>query len=969
MVKNYTLIEEKKLPEIEGTGYLLSHNKTKARVLIVDNNDENKVFCIGFRTPPENSKGVQHIIEHTVLCGSKKYPVKDPFVELCKGSLNTFLNAMTYPDKTLYPVASCNDKDFQNLMDVYLDAVFNPNIYDKEEIFMQEGWHYEMESPDAPLTINGVVYNEMKGVYSSADSVASRAIENSLFPDTVYSLDSGGAPTDIPELSREEYLDCHRRFYHPSNSYIYLYGDMDFNEKLEYIDREYLSKYDYLKVDSEITAQKTFDAPREFEAYYAVSEDEDLKQNTYLSYNTVVGKSTDVTLNTAFDILCYMLLDTPGAPLKKAIVDTGICAEVDSTYEDELMQPEFSIIARNSDEENKDVFINTINETLTEMVEKGLDKKALLAAVNHFEFKHKEANFGRYPKGLMLILDAFGSWLYDEKEALTRFSMNGVYEELKSHIDDGFFEDIIRKYILQNPHKTIGVIKPSYTVGKEAEAALNKKLQNVCDSLTAEEKERIVEETRHLKEYQSEPSPEEDLEKIPMLQISDIKKEARKLVNRECLVDDYKVIAHDIFTNGISYLTVNFSTVDLCEEEIYASALLSEVLKYVDTDKYPVSELSGEIDIKTGGMAFGVGVVTKTDGSPYSYFFGKMKCFDENIKDGVELLSEVMFHSHITDRKKLKEIISETKANIKMDLLESGNVTASLRACSHLNKATLIKEKQEGLDYYRFLDELEKNYDEKYEGAAALLERTLKKMFRKDALTLSYISDKNPEDMLAGLLQPAFSELSEEELGEAAELSVKKENEGFTSASKVQYVVSAGDYSAAGLKYTGALNVLRIIFGYEYLWLNVRVKGGAYGCYANFTRSGLSMMSSYRDPKLKETLDIYKDAYEYVKNFEVSERDMTKYIIGTIGGIDTPFTPQSLGGFSFASYLMGITNEDIQRDRDEVLSTDRDTIRSLAPYVKVVADENSVVCAVGNEDTIKASSELFDKVENIYAGK
>ena len=967
-IKNYTIIEKKELPEVSGTGYLLRHDKTKARVMLIDNADENKVFCIGFRTPPSNSKGVQHIIEHTVLCGSKKYPVKDPFAELCKSSLNTFLNAMTYPDKTVYPVASCNDKDFQNLMDVYLDAVFNPDIYDIPEIFKQEGWHYEMESVDSPLTINGVVYNEMKGSFSSADAIVEQSIEKSLYPDSIYSLVSGGLPEDIPSLTREEYLDCHSKYYHPSNSYIYLYGDMDFNEKLDYIDKEYLAGYDYLEVDSEIKEQKAFDAPKEYTSFYSLSEDEDLEDNTYLTYNTVIGKSTDITLNTAFDVLCYTLLDAPGAPLKKAIVDAGICAEVESNYEDEIMQPEFSIVARNSDEKYKDKFISIINDTLEEIISKGLDKKALTAAINHFDFRHKEANYGRYPKGLMLILDAFGSWLYDESEAFTRFSLNGVFDVLRSHVDDGYFEDIIRKYILENNHKSYGVTKPAYNLGRESEEKLREKLEAIRSKMTDEEKQKVVEDTINLKAYQEEPSSEEDLMKIPVLTIEDIKKEARKPKNRETFVDGVKTIHHDIFTNGISYVNLNFDANDLVDEEIYAMSLLCEILKFVDTDLHTSRELSGEIDLETGGIGFGVGVFAKENGEPYSYFFGKFKSFDDKLKEGFALLKEILFSSHITDRKRLKEIVAETKSNIRLDLVESGQITSTLRAASYISKTNYIKEKQEGIDFYRFLDDIDKDFDNRYEGLAKLLKGTLKKLLRKDALTVSFTSDKKPEDVLSGLLGDIYKDFSDEKVGNTPEIKLSVKNEGFTAASDVQYVASVGDYKKEGLAYNGALNVLRIIFGYDYLWIRVRVKGGAYGCSGSFSRSGIASMYSYRDPNLKETIDIFNDAYKYVQEFDVSDREMTKYVIGTIGSMDTPFTPQSEASFSFACYLMGITDEQLQRERDEVINADQSVIRSLAPYVKVIADSN-VICAVGNEDKIKSAADIFGKVENIYAGR
>ena len=964
-VKNYTLISSQPLPEQDGTGYLLRHNKSGARVLLVDCSDDNKVFCIGFRTPPTNSKGIQHIIEHTVLCGSKKYPVKDPFVELCKSSLNTFLNAMTYPDKTMYPVASCNDKDFKNLMDVYLDAVFNPNIYDKEEIFKQEGWHYEMESVDSPLTINGVVYNEMKGVYSSADAAAGRAVTMSLYPDSIYNLDSGGDPDDIPFLTREEYLDYHGRYYHPSNSYIYLYGDMDFNERLEFLDKEYLSGYDLQEVDSTIKEQPAFDKPRDYTSYYAVSEEDELTGNTYLSYNTVIGKSTDVKLNTAFDILCYMLLDAPGAPLKKAIVDTGICAEVDSNYEDEIMQPEFSIIARNSDEENKEVFIKTIDDTLRKLADEGLDKRSLEAALNHFEFKHKESNYGRYPKGLILALDAMGSWLYDEEEAFTRFSLDDVYVELRKGIEEGYFEEVIRKYILDNPHKSYGVTKPSKEIATKQEKALLDRLDKICSEMTDEEKEKIVNDTIHLKKYQEEPSPDEDLEKIPMLTISDIKKEARKLKNRVAEIDEVKVVQHDIFTNGISYLEFTFDTSCLADDEISAASLLCEILKYVDTDNYSESQLAGEIDIETGGIAFGTTVLTTVAGKAVPYFYAKTKCFDDKLTEGIRLIEEILNRSHITDRKRLKEIIAETKANIKNDLVESGHLTAGQRAASYLNAANAIKERQEGVDYYRFIDKLDRDFDELYDDICKLLKDVLKKILRKDNLIVSYTSDKKAEDVLAGKMGVITDTLSDEVIAENTDFKLAVKNEGFTAASQVQYCAAAASFKKAGLPYIGSLNILRIIFGYDYLWINVRVKGGAYGCSGSFSRSGITLMTSYRDPNLTETFDVFKDAYKYVEAFDVSERDMTKYIIGTIGSIDPPLTPQSLANFSYASYLAGVDDEMLQKERDEILSADSETIRNLAPYVKVLVD-SPVVCAVGNENKIKEAADMFGVVENIY---
>ena len=441
----YELISTTDLKDIKSTGYLLKHKKTGARVVCIENDDENKVFYIGFRTPPEDSTGAPHIIEHSVLCGSKKYPAKDPFVELAKGSLNTFLNAMTYPDKTVYPVASCNDQDFRNLCDVYLDAVFHPNIYEREQIFAQEGWHYEIEDVDAPITINGVVYSEMKGAFSSPDDMLDRAIFDSLFPDTCYGVESGGDPDVIPELTYRQFLDFHGRYYHPSNSYIYLYGDVDFEEQLDHIDRAYLSEYDRLEIDSSVKEQKPFDAIREIVKDYPITNDEPEEQNTYMSYNVVLPAGSDIRLDLAFSVIEYALLSSPGAVLKQALLDAGICKDVQSTYENGVYQPYFSVIVKNSDIGDKDKFLGVIREVLEKTVKEGFDKKALLAAINLFEFRFREADFGHYPKGLMYGLNALDSWLYDDDEPFVNLMPLETFEYFRKAAETHYFEDLVKK--------------------------------------------------------------------------------------------------------------------------------------------------------------------------------------------------------------------------------------------------------------------------------------------------------------------------------------------------------------------------------------------------------------------------------------------------------------------------------------------------------------------------------------------
>ena len=964
------------LKELNGVGLVIRHTKTWARFSVVLNDDDNKVFAIGFRTPPTNSKGIQHIVEHTVLCGSKKYPSKDPFVELAKGSLNTFLNAMTYGDKTVYPIASCNDKDFRNLTDVYLDAVFNPNIYDREEIFKQEGWHYELESEDADITINGVVYNEMRGVYSSPDSVLANVINQKLYPDTVYSVDSGGDPDVIPSLTRQEYLDYHKDYYHPTNSYIYLYGNLDIVEQLKYIDEEYLSHYDFHKVPSEISLQTPFDKPVEYTVNYSVTDEEELEKNSILSYNVCVGRSTDKYMTEAMNILQFILIDSPGAPLKKKLVDCGICSDVESQYDSTMLQPMFTILAREADAADQQKFVQIIEDELRKYVEEGLDKKALVAAINNFEFRTKEANFGRFPKGLAIGLDSFECWLHDDNLAQEKLFTQEVYDYLRKGVNEnilnpddmshGLFEELIKVWILNNNHKAFITAEPKVGLNTGKDAELAAKLAEYKKSLSDAEIKALIEDTAHLKAYQMEPSTPEELATIPLLSISDIDPKIRKIVNRETEVAGVKTIAHDIFTNGITYLDMLFQANDLTVEELPKAALLFELLKYVDTDDHSYNELSTEINLKTGGINFSLGCMNRSVGS-LTYAQCKIKTFDANINDGIRIAQEIITKSHVTDKKRIKEIISEIKAAGKNSLVEGGHVTARMRAGSYISDVQKIMDSIDGIDYYRFIDSIDKNFDEIYENLAADLEKIYKKIFRVDSLILSYTSTQ-PENVMVNSIKELTASLSSEKYENCDSISpiaLEIKNEGFNTASKVQYVATAGDFTTAGLEYNGALNVLQIIFSYDYLWINVRVKGGAYGAMCDFTRSGYSFFTSYRDPNLAETYNIYKDAYKYVEEFDCSDRDMTKYIIGTIAKTDAPLTPSMEGSFSFSCYLAGITDEERQKSRDEILGANQKTIRGLVQYVKAIS-ESGIICAVGGDEKINENKELFKETGKLY---
>lgn len=964
----YTVIEKRIIKELNSEGYLLKHNKTGARVVLLSNDDSNKVFYIGFRTPPKDSTGVAHIIEHSVLCGSDKFPVKDPFIELAKGSLNTFLNAMTYPDKTVYPVASCNDKDFQNLMDVYLDAVFHPNIYHEEKIFRQEGWHYEMESIEDELTINGVVYNEMKGAFSSPDDMLEREIMNSLYPHTSYAVESGGDPDVIPKLTYEDFLAFHAKYYHPSNSYIYLYGDMDMAEKLNFIDEEYLSKYEALEVDSALASEPPFKEIVTVRKEYPIMESESEKDNTYLSYNISLGDKLDKEQYVAFQVLDYVLCSAPGAPLKQALVDKGIGKDIYSSYDSGLKQPCFSVVAKNANKEQLPEFKETVEANLKELAEQGIDKKALRAGLNYYEFKYREADFGSYPKGLMYGLQMFDSWLYDDSVPFVHIEADKTYQALKAAIDTDYYEKLIRDYLLDNNHKTIVVVEPVKGLTGKKEKELADALAEKKAQLSKEELEKIVAATRALKEYQEAEDAKEDLEKIPLLTRADMKKEAEKYVNEEKRVGDTLLLYHDIFTNGIGYLRFLFDLRQVPEELFPYVGLLKAILGLVDTEHYTYGELFNEINIQTGG----INPVANTyidAGNLQDYTATleiKAKVLYENLEQAFRLVEEIVMHSKFDDTKRLLELISELKSQKQAYMMSAGHSFASVRALSYISKTAAISDQISGLPFYRLLEDLENHFDERKEELVENLKRLVICLFRPENLMVDYTAGQEGlgdiDSYIASFREHLYKELIPVK---GYEPKTEQKNEGLMSSSQVQYVCRAGNYSTKGLAYTGALRVLRVMMSYDYLWTQVRVKGGAYGCMCNFGKSGESYFVSYRDPNLDKTIEVYEKAADYIRNYDADERTMTQYIIGAISELDMPMTPAAKGAYSLAGYMTHYPYEKVQKERDELLSVVPETIRGLAAYINAFM-EDECLCVVGNEEKIKQQKELFGETEYLF---
>ena len=963
----YEILDEHRVEDVQSDGFILRHKKSGARIAILSNNDDNKVFYIGFRTPPEDETGVPHIIEHTTLCGSKKFPVKDPFIELAKGSLNTFLNAMTYPDKTVYPVASCNDQDFKNLMDVYLDAVFNPNITKYEEIFKQEGWHYELTGKDDELKINGVVYNEMKGAYSSPDEVLSSQIYRSLFPDNTYSKDSGGNPEYIPKLTYEAYLDFYHKYYHPSNSYIYLYGDMDVVERLEWLDKEYLSLYDYKKVNSEINKQPAFDEIKNVEAQYSITMDDSQENKTYLSYNRVVGDSLDEMLYQAFDVLDYALVSSPGAPVKQALIDAGIGDDVYGSYDAGILQPVFSFVAKNANASQADEFESIIENTLKEVVKTGINKEALLAGINSSEFKFREADFGQFPKGLLFGLNCLDSWLFDDMKPFIHLECLGTFAKLRKAVDTDYFEKLIQEYLLDNTHGSSVTVKPKRGLGNEREEALAKELSDYKASLSDEEIKKLIEDTEHLKKYQEEPSSDEDLRKLPMLTRADMKKNAMPFSNIEDELLDVKVVRHDIESNGIDYISFLFDAGDFAQSELGYLGFFTNALGLVSTEKYSYTDLANATNIYTGGISTGTASHPDIkDRNNFVFKFEvKLKVLEKNLDKALELMEQMLLTSDFTDTKRLGELVAQTKARLQANLSSSGHLVAAMRSMSSFSRYALYQDELKGIAFYRSICRIEKELSESPKSVSDKLAAIARKLFARNRMLISFTGNNEAyanakpslEKVIAG-----FNKMST--VGNQAEVHFNTAKEAFIDASQIQYVAKTGDFICEGYEYTGALRLLRIILSYDYLWINVRVKGGAYGCMNTFLRSGESYFVSYRDPNLSDTLDVYDRIPEYIKSFSPDERDMTKYIIGTFSALDTPMNPEAKGSRSLSAYLEGITYEQIQKERNEILNAQPEDIRRLADLVEAVLKKDSI-CVIGNENMIKESAGLFENVEKL----
>lgn len=959
----FRLQEETFLPELQTTARIWFHEQSGASLVSLSNDDPDKLFSISFRTPPGDRTGVAHILEHSVLCGSEAFPSKEPFVELLKGSLQTFLNAMTFGDKTMYPVGSTHPKDLFNLMHVYMDSVFNPNIYTKPDIFKQEGWHYELTAPDADVTYNGVVYNEMKGVYSSPDSVHNRHIRQSLFPDNAYGHDSGGDPAHIPDLTYEQFLAFHKRYYHPSNSCLFLYGDVDLVAALAFLNDEYLSKYERTEVAGSIQEQAPFGS--RIERTYTCP-GETAEGRSQLSLNFAAGKSEDRELYIALEILKTILLDNPSAPLKKALTDAKIGSAVVGYLDTGLLQPIFSVIVKNTDEAQKERFAGIVFDTLRKLVDDGLDPETVEAAVNKYEFALREADFGGYPKALVYNMIMLDSWLYGGhplKHLAFEDTLNAIK---KGAAEGGYFEGLIRRFLLENPHSSLLLLKPEKDwSAKQAEQA-KERLAAYKATLSEQQLEELVEETRRLKAEQAKPDDPAAIAKIPSLSLSDIDPHSAPYPSAIKTEQGVEVLHLDRFTQRIAYMTAVFDLDGIPEQLLPYAKLLSIALGKLATAERSEESLSNQINLHTGGIAFSIqsyGDVNDPDQFKTA-FQVHAKAFYDKTDRAAALIGEILSSSRLADSKRLKEIVSETKSRTESVINSSGHVVSRMRALSHLSPRYRFDELTGGLRFYRFLCELEKQWDARWDETAAGLAEISRLMLNKGRLSLAVACEAEAYPaVIADLLTIQESLTVAETPASPFAFDRTPANEGFATAGSVQYVTKAGNFRDAGYAYSGELLVLRTILNLDYLWNKVRVLGGAYGVSLAMLRDGSFTVSSYRDPKLKETLAVYDSMPAYLDTFEASEREMAKYIIGTVSRLDAPLTPQSMLGAALARKLSGLTQADVDRERAEVLASTAEAMRGFSPLV-TAGLSNGCVCVVGGRSSIEAANGLFDTVED-----
>ncbi len=975
----FTLVEEQYIAEYGSQVGLYRHDKTGAQVMSVVNSDENKTFGVTFRTPVANSKGTPHILEHSVLCGSRKYPIKEPFVELIKGSLNTFLNAFTYPDRTCYPVASANLQDFYNLIDVYLDAVLHPNCIKDPQIFAQEGWHLELDDPSQPLTYKGVVFNEMKGVYSSPDSVNGRITQNVLFPDTSYAKDSGGDPADIPNLTYEEFKEFYASYYHPSNARFWFYGDDPADERLKLLSN-YLDEFDARDVDSKVHLQKLFDQPRKIVEKYAVGESDgsmDEEPKSFVSLNWLLTEEPlDLETELGLGFLNYLMLGTSASPLRKALTDSGLGESlIGGGVEDELCQPVFSIGLKGVKQEDAGKVEALVLETLEKLEKDGFATSAIEAAINTIEFSLRENNTGRFPRGLSLMLRAMSGWIYD-RDPFRPMKWQDDLSAFKARLASGedVFSPLIRKYLLDNNHRITVELNPDETVGKELEAKEKERLEKERQALeSAGGLESVVDSTRILKQKQETPDPPEALSCVPSLSVDDIPKKAAPVPTAVTSSDSgITTLAHDIFTNDVLYLDIAFSLKTVPTNLLHLVPLFCRSLTQMGTDKESFIELTERIGRKTGGISVSPFVsAVKESSDPLGFIMVRGKTMADKTDDMLDIVRDVLLSAKLDDKDRFRQMVLETKSSLEGGIIGSGHSFAGTRLDAQRSVAGWVGEEMGGVAYLEQIRKLVARVDSDWEGVKQDLETIRSAILQQKGSMVNMTGDEGALTAADKSLKEFWSSIAQTSCEDATwDAILPRQNTALVVPTQVNYVCKGANlYEDAGYELSGSSYVINKLLGTTWIWDRVRVSGGAYGGFCDFdTHSGMFSYLSYRDPNLLSTVDVYDGTVDFLRNLDLTSEELNKSIIGTIGDIDSYQLPDSKGRTAFMRHILGITEEQRQIRREEVLGTSLKDFKEFAEVLDAVRKQGQVVAVTSAERVESANKErpgFFEGIKRI----
>lgn len=963
----FELVQSQEIKELKATFHRYVHKKSGAELIHLACDDNNKAFNIAFKTIPEDDTGCPHIMEHSVLNGSKNYPAKGTFMELIKGSLNTFINAMTSSDWTSYPVASTNDKDFMNLIKVYLDAVLRPRIYDEPMIMDQEGWHYELFQADDELKYKGVVYNEMKGAFSSVDSIVNRFCQHTQFPDTPYGFESGGDPDAIPKLTHEKFLAFHQKYYHPSNSKIWLYGDMDIDACLKLIDGEYLADFDDPGIRLEFPFQKPFSQPQKLTHQYPLADDQNPEGQYYLALNYTYGKIADEALTSQATLLTELLMRTSASPLKAVIRDSGLCKDSQISIATDILQPTISIVCKQVKKEDLETLSALIKTEMERIVKEGFDKKLVEALINSREFFLREAQMQGFPKGLFYNLHCFGLWNHGG-DPIELLAFERYLIHLRTGLKEPVYEELLDKFCLSNSHVSEIHFEPVPGLIAVQDEEIRAELAEYKKTLTKEQIQDLIRYNEKLKEWQEEPDSEEDLLKIPLLSLDDVDPKAAAMPCEKEDRQEYTLLKHPLQTNGILYLKIYFDLSHANQLNLPWLKLYTQLLGQLNTENYSYGDLENEIRNSTGGIKLNIDVLnsyqTPDEIIPKLILSGKAVA--DKIPQLMELAAEYTLKPIFDNPTRLKSLIREIKASTEELVIMRGVTVAINRMFAPFSQLHSWKDKITGLDYLHFLSELESKIDVDIDKIIGELKWVQEHFFSIQKAIISVTADKElmPKALSdLDILTDQISKTSFEPVPHGFETRVV--NEGIAAPIKIQYVVKGGNYFHKGYSYSGRLRVLSSILSNEYIYKELRVKGGAYGGGAGFTLDGYQFFYSYRDPNLRETLEVYDKVPDFIRSFKCSSREMDKYILGDISSLDYPKTPEATGIQSDMDYLTGFTQEDRQQIRDEVLATKLESLREYADMIQALMEQNNYA-VLGNEAKIRDAADLFDAITPVH---